>query len=204
MCVSLGVLMRNRSRAACLAAVLVGALSLQARAQEPVGDAGTASSPPEVTVRHDMFVSLKTVRDFFPTITRTNAEEGSTGPGKPEATRTVAYTTADRGQRVALTVAEYDTAGDALSGYQEALSKSQSSELNPIAISNVGQQVFANTITQGGATSVVMTSLDGSLIVGATMAGYEASTDNISKLAGLVRAEVTQAHKHIGTRRRRG
>jgi hypothetical protein len=150
-----------------------------------------------------MFVSLSVVKEFFPGISRYTFATRSTAFGKPVATRLADYTSGDGSQKVSLTVDQYVNPGEALVAYQEAAQKSQADESNPIAISNVGQQVFAYTAAQAKGAHVSITALDGPLIVGATLTGYEATTDNIAKLGDLTRKQVAQASAHITTRRKR-
>lgn len=197
--------MRRRLAVAWFAAVMLGTLSLKVYAQEEAGTPPTTNtvSAPEPTLRRDMFVSLSVVKELFPAVSRYTSAVHSTPFGKPVATRLQEYTSNDGSQKVSLSVDQYTNPGEALSAYQEADQKSQSDETNSIAISNVGQQVFAYTITKAGGTRIAITSVDGLLVVGATLTGYEATTDNIAMLGDLTRKEVVQASTHINTRRRR-
>jgi len=197
--------MRRRLAVAWFAAVLLGALSLKVYAQDEVvtpPPSTKTSSTSEPTLRRDMFVSMSVVKDFFP-VSRNTSGTHSSPFGKPVATRVEDYTSSDGSLKVSLTVDQYANPGEALSAYQEADQKSQSDETNPIAISSVGQQVFAYMVSKAGATRVSIIAVDGPLVVGATLSGYEATTDNISKLGDLTRKEVAQASTHINTRRKR-
>ncbi len=194
----------SRSRLAWLAAIIIGALCLSAYGQdEPVTEpSSSTSSTSDFTLPRKMFVSLGVVKQFFPAVTRQySPDSNSTAVGKPQATRMVIFSTNDGSKRVTLSVADYDNPGDASSAYQQAAQKSQLPEFNPIAVSNVGQQVFAGTVAQGTQTQVSLTALDGTLIVGATLAGFDATTENIGKLAELARKEVSEAKTHARRRR---
>jgi hypothetical protein len=187
-----------------LAVGLLAALSLSAYAQEPTADEPSiTNSAPQSAVKRDMFVSLKVVKEFFPAITHYKAETNSTALGSPIATRMVNYTSDDSSSKVSLSVDEYENANDAMQAYQQAAEKAQRSEFTPIALSNVGQEVFGNTVTQNGESQIAIVALDGALIVGTRLTGYESTTENIAKLASLAREEVGQARAHAGKSRRR-
>jgi hypothetical protein len=59
----------------------------------------------------------------------------------------------------------------------------------PISIPPVGQRAFAGTVSMGGETHVGLGALDGKLIAGVTLAGFDATSDNITNLVALARAE---------------
>lgn len=202
--------MRRRSQWACLAGILLGLLPLQARAQDdnyspPIvpTNRSTRNTSADPELRRDMFVSLDVVKESFPEVSRYSLQPHANAAGNLVASGMVDYATKDGAQKVRLSVDQYQNAAESLVAYQDASQKSQAAESNPIAISNVGQQVFAYTMPQGSGTSVAITSLDGGLIIGAILNGYEATTDNIAKLADLTRKEVAQAHAHLTTRRKR-
>ncbi len=207
--------MRRRFPLAGFAAVLVAALTATVYAQdEPTTDqpnvpTSSTSSPKKTSstsdsaLHRDMFVTLAVVQQFFPEVMKDGLETDSAAVGKPVATRAANYTSKDGSKRVILSVDQYQSVGEALYAYQDARQKSEASEANPIAISNVGQQVFAYNVTQGTETRPVITSLDDTLIVRATLAGYDATTDSIAKLADLTGKEVEQARAHVSTRRKR-
>jgi|SRR5271165_1886833 len=204
--------MLSRSGVAWLAAALVLALSLTAYAQdepatEPRPGGKTTTTPTSNTseseLRRDMFVSLAVVKDFFPEVTRSTFEADATAFGKPVGTRIANYTTNDGSKKISLSVDQYQNPAEALFAYQDTAQKNELAEVNPIAISNVGQQVFANTLAQGKDKRIAITSLDGTLMVTAMLAGYDTTTDNIARLADLARKEVEQAHAHVSARRKR-
>jgi len=196
-----------RSHVAWLAVGLV-VFSLAASAQdEPATEAGTATSSAisksDFALPRNMFVSLKVVREFFPEpIRQQNAAESSAPLGKALAARTIVYANKDGSRRVLLAVSLYANPSESTLAYQEALRKTQLPEFNPIAVSNVGQQVFG-IMTQGTETQVSIYSLDDMLMVTGTLAGYDATTEDISKLVDLTRKEVTEARAHVPARRKR-
>lgn len=103
----------------------------------------------------------------------------ATAVGNPEDTRAAIYANADSTKLVTVTVDRYATVGDAAAAYREALDKSEAVPgFGPISIRlNVGQQSFAGTVTMGGETHVGLGALDSRLIVGATLAGFDATPD---------------------------
>ena len=84
----------------------------------------------------------------------------------------------------------YRKSSDATSAYQTALQKSEDVPgFEPITIPSVGQQSFAGSVTQGGETHVGLGALDGNFVFGATLAGFDATPDNVTNLVGLARAQ---------------
>jgi hypothetical protein len=59
----------------------------------------------------------------------------------------------------------------------------------PVPSENLGQNAFVGTVTQGGETHVGLGALQGMLIVGATLAGYDPTRENTAKLISLTREE---------------
>ena len=182
--------------------VLAVALSVPAFGQEqPTNDANGASAS-DTTLSRNMLVSVKVVKEFFPAIARLEgSEENRSAVGQPAASRTAVYTTKDAAKKVILSVGQYANLGDALTAYQETVKTIQVPELTPIALSNVGQDVFAGIVSEGNDTRVTINTLDGDLLVGATLTGFEATTANIAKLADLTRRELAQAKSHERSRR---
>lgn len=196
--------MRRGLQAMCFAAVLVGAFVIKGYAQESPSDeaSGSTSKASDALLSRNTLVSVKEVKQFFPTINRLqSSQENEAAVGKPAGTRAAVYTPKDGSKKVILSVDQYANPGDALIAYQETTKKLQVPELTPIAVSNIGQDVFAGILTQGEETRVTMNALDGDLLVGAMLVGFDASTDNIAKLAALTRKEVAQAKAHARSRR---
>jgi hypothetical protein len=149
-----------------------------------------------------MVVSLKVAQQFFPTVTRElGTGANSTTVGTPKATRMVVYSTNDGSKTVTLTVDDYDNPSEAWLAYQQAVKRTDLPEFTSIAVSNVGQLVVAGTVTKGTETHTEVTTQDGTLIVGAALAGFEATTEEIGKLVELTREELSEAKAHISNRR---
>jgi hypothetical protein len=135
------------------------------------------------------------VNRFFAEVT----QEASTGQnltavGKPKATRTVIYANSDSSKKVTITVDQYMSSSDASSAYQEAVQKSKTVPgFKPVSASNLGQNAFIGTVTQGEETHIGLGALHGTLIVAATLAGYDPTSGNIAKLLSLTREEEAAA-----------
>ena len=195
--------------------MLAGALCLSALAQEePAADSGaTAAVPAKSSPRtksdaslpvlpRKMVVTLKAVQQFFPAVTRELNTGANPAPiGNPKASRMVVYATNDASKKVILSVDDYENPSEAWLAYQQALKKSDLPQFTSIAVSNVGQQVVAGTITEGGETHTQVTTLDGALLVAGTLAGFDATTEDIGKLVELTREELSEAKAHAGNRR---
>ena len=185
--------MRNGPRLTKFAAVFIAvikALSLTADGQSPSPANNSAKASDSMLPRR-VVVSISTVTRFFPEVTR----EASTGRNltavsNVKATRSVIYVNSDSSKKVTITVDEYATASDASSAYQEAVAKSKSVPgFKPVHAENLGQDAFVGTVTQGGETHIGLGALHGTLIVGATLAGYDLTPENTAKLISLTREE---------------
>jgi len=176
---------------------LVGALSLAAYGQ-PSPSSGTTSTSDSVLPR-SFVVPLSVVDEFFPQVT----QEASTGQnltavGNPKATRSVIYANAENSKKVTITVDQYESSTDASSAYQQAVEKSKIPGFKPVSVPNVGQEAFAGTVTMGAETHVGLGALVGKLIIGVTLAGYDATPDNIAKLVAVARKEEAAARAAQG------
>lgn len=139
----------------------------------------------------NFILPLNAVSQLFPQAIRpARSGPNEVAVGNPIATREVIYADQDASMLVTISVDQYGSTNDAASAYQLALHKS--SEVPgfiPIAIPVVGQKAFAGTVTMGGETHVGLGALDSTLIVGATLAGFSATTDNVTALVALARVE---------------
>lgn len=196
--------MVNRSRMGWLIAVLIAAveaLSLAAYAQSSAGNDTTSSSGS--LIPRNAVIPKTVVNRFFPEVSQ-EASTGSnlTAVGKPKATRSVIYVNSDSSKKVTITVDQYASSNEASSAYQEAVQKSKTVPgFKPIAVADLGANAFIGTVTQGEETHIGLGALHGTLIVGATLAGYEPTSDNIAKLVSLTREEeaiVKAAHDENG------
>jgi hypothetical protein len=175
---------------AALVIAAVGALSL----------AACRDSSSDSTLPRNVVVPLSVVNQFFPDVTQeASTGQNTTAVGNPTATRSVIYTTSDGSKKVTLTVDQYGSASDASSAYQEAVQKSEAVPgFTPLPPPNVGQQAFAGIVTMGAETHVGLGALDGTLIVGATLAGYDATPTNIAQLVALASTEDAAAKAALG------
>lgn len=62
----------------------------------------------------------------------------------------------------------------------------------------LGQQAFAGTTTMDAETHIGLGTLDHKLIVGATLAGYDATPDNPTKLVAVARMQGAAAKRIAG------
>jgi hypothetical protein len=189
--------MQNGSQQTPIASLLtgiIGTLSLAAYGQSVPPGSGTTSAS-ESVLRRNAVVPMSVVNRFFPEVT----QEASTGQnltavGKPKATRSVVYANSDSSKKVTITVDQYVSSSDASSAYQEAVQKSKTvAGFKPVSASNLGQNAFIGTVTQGEETHIGLGALHGTLIVAATLAGYDPTSGNIAKLLSLTREEEAAA-----------
>jgi hypothetical protein len=172
--------------------------SLAASGQSVSPGSGTTNASAPVLAR-DAIVPLTVVKRFFPEIT----QEASTGnnltaAGKTTATRSVIYTNSDSLKKVTISVDQYESANDASSAFQEAVQKSKTVPgFKPVSAPNLGQNAFIGTVTQREETHIGLGALHGTLIVGATLAGYDPMEGNITKLLSLAREEEAAAKEAV-------
>ena len=137
----------------------------------------SSSATPSATLRRNVIVPLTAVSRLFPDITReTSTGRNLTATGDPKATRMVIYAIDAGSKKATITVDQYRSRRDASSAYQQAVQKSQSVPgFKLILVANLGQQTFAGTVTIDAETHIGLGVLDDKLIVGATLAGYDAT-----------------------------
>ena len=118
----------------------------------------------------------------------------------------VIYETGDGSKKVTITVDQYASSSEASSAYQQAVQKSQSVPgFKSVRVPTLGQQSFAGTVTMGAETHIGLGALDHKLIVGATLAGYDAAPDNTAKLVAVARIQGGAAKRAMSGRiHRRG
>jgi hypothetical protein len=153
--------------------------------------AAGAPSQARSLLPRNVVISLDDARRFFPDIAReASTGNNATAVGSPRATRSVIYATKDGSKRVTISVDRYASAADALSAYRQAVQRSQSVRgFKPLPMPNVGTRAFAGTVTQNGETHIGLGELTGTAIVGATLAGYDATPANVARLVALARAQ---------------
>jgi hypothetical protein len=192
--------MSSRSWLTQLAApsiALVGILSLVAYGQS--SPPSSATSTPESVLPRSFIVAVRVVEEFFPEVTReASTGQNSTAVGNPKATRSMIYANADNSKKVTISVDEYESSTEASSAYEQAVAKSKIPGFKPVSVPNLGQKAFAGTVTMGAETHVGLGALIGKLIVGVTLAGYDATPDNITKLIAVARKEDAAARAALG------
>lgn len=170
--------------------VVIATWSLTASAQSPL-PAKSTTTPSEPLLPRNVVVPLSVVNRFFPEITR-EITTGQNLPavGNPKATRSVIYANGDSSKKVTISVDQYGTSSDAWSAYQEAAAKSKRVPgFKPVSAANPGKNAFVGSVTQGGETHIGLGALHGTLIVGATLAGYNPTPDKLANLISLTREE---------------
>jgi hypothetical protein len=148
-------------------------------------------------------VPLKAVNRFFAEVTQqASTGRNSTAVGNPKATRSLIYANDDDSKKVTITADLYRNSRDAWSAFREALQKSEEVPgFKPISIPTVGQRSFAGKVTMGAETHVGLGALDSKLIVGVTLAGFDATPHNIAELVALARVEDAAAKEALGVAR---
>ena len=193
---------REGTRRALLAALLTTmAISAPPAAIGQSPPPGSAADVSGGLLPRKFVVSLQLVGQFFPEIIQTvSTGRDKTAVGNPDATRAAIYANVDGTKLVTVTVDRYPSAAYAAAAYQEALDKSESVPgFGPISIQlNVGQRAFAGTVTMSGETHLGLGALNDRLIVGATLAGFDATPDNLVNLVALARAEDAAATAAAG------
>jgi len=188
--------------ATSLTIALIGILSLNVYAQSPSQSAAATSASGSLLSR-EVVVPLSVVNRFFPDITReATTGQNLTAVGNAKATRSVIYANSDSSKKVTITVDQYASSSDASSAYQEAVQKSKTVPgFKPIPAENLGQNAFIGTVTQGGETHIGLGALDGTVIVGATLAGFDPTPDIIDKLISMTREEEGVAKTAVAAKR---
>jgi hypothetical protein len=188
--------MHSRSDLRRLAALLIaitGSLPFAGYGQSaPPGD-GTTSTPGSVLPRK-VVVRISVVNRFFTVTREASTAANLTAVGNPKATRSVIYANSDSSKKMTITVDQYASPTDASSAYQEAVQKSKIVPgFEPVSASDLGQNAFIGTVTQGNETHIGLGTLQGTLIIGATLVGYDPTPDNIAKLVSVTREEEAAA-----------
>ena len=180
-------------RLTALSIAIVGTLLLACESfSAPVTSGGTLS--------RNVIVPLSAVTRLFPDIIReASTGRNATATGNPKATRLVIYESGDGSKKVTITVDQYGSPRDASSAYKQAVQTSQSVPgFKPVRVPRLGQQAFAGTTTMDGETHIGLGTLDHKLIVGATLAGYDATPDNVTKLVAVTRMQGAAAKRAAG------
>jgi hypothetical protein len=173
-------------------------LSVAAMALLALAACGDATAP---LLPRDAVVPVGAVSKYFPGVTT----EASTGPnatsvGKPVASRSVVFTSADGKKKVTLSVDQYASAGDAAGAFATAVEGSKAAPgFNPAAAPKLGEEAFAGTSQVGAEMHFGLGARDGRLIMSATHAGdIPVTPDNTNNLIALGGAELTTAKQVLG------
>ena len=169
-------------RVAALLIAIIWTVSLAAHGQSRSPTTGSTSTSDFVLPRN-VVVPLSVVKNSFSEIAReTSTGQNLTAVGKPKATRSVIYTNSDGSKKVTISVDQYANSSDASSAYQEAVQKSKTVPgFKPVSTPNLGPHAFIGSVTQGAETHIGVGALDGALIVGATVVGYDPTPGNHSR-----------------------
>jgi len=181
------------TRLAAILVAITGSLSLPAYGQSASPGNGTTSTTGSVLPRK-VVVPISVVSRFFSVTREVSTGQNLTAVGNPKATRSVIYANSDSSKKVTITVDQYASPTDASSAYQEAVQKSKIVPgFKPVSASDLGRGAFIGTVTQGDETHIGLGALQGTLIVGTTLAGYDPTPDNIAKLVSVTREEEAAA-----------
>ena len=185
----------NRQRGARAVVLSVAAIALLSLAA--CGDAG----PSVQLLPRDTVVPVSAVTKYFPDVTK----ESSTGPnetsvGKPVASRSVVFTSADGKKKVTVSLDQYASASDAAAAYQTAVEGSKAAPgFKPATAPDLGQEAFAGTSQVGAEMHFGLGARDGRLIMSATHAGdIPVTPDNSNNLISLGSEELTTAKQVLG------
>ncbi len=179
------------------------ALGLLCTATATACDSTTSSSAPaqQLLLPRNAVLDLAAVGRFFPQVT-VEAKTGrdTTAQGNPNATRAVFFENISGSKRVTITVDAYANTADASSAYATAVEKSKIPGFKPLEVPNLGDKTFAGTVRMGNETHVGIGVLLGNLVVGATLAGFDASRANVTQLVDMTRAEVAHVSRLLVNR----
>jgi hypothetical protein len=158
-------------------------------------ESSSSSATSDRTLPRNVIVPLSAISRFFPDVVReASTSRNVMATGNPKATRMVIYESGDRSKKVTITIDQYRSFDDASSAYELALRKSRSVPgYKPVRVPNLGQQTFAGTVTIDTETHIGLGALDHKLILGATLAGYDATSHNRDKLVALARMQAAVA-----------
>jgi len=166
-------------RVAALLIAMIWTVSLAAHGQSQSHTTGSARTPDFVLPRN-VVVPLSVVKSSFSEIAQeTSTGQNLTAVGNPKATRSVIYTNSAGSKKMTITVDQYANSSDASSAYHEAVQKSKTVPgFKPVSTPDLGPHAFIGTMTQGAETHIGVGALEGTLIVGATLVGYDPTPGN--------------------------
>ena len=181
------------SRAVVRSVAAIALLSLAA--------CGDAAAPSASLLPRNTVVPVSEVTKYFPDVTK-EASTGSneTSVGKPIASRSVVFTSADGKKKVTVSVDQYSSASDAAAAYQTAVQGSKAAPgFNPATTPNLGEEAFAGTSQVGDEIHFGLGAREGRLIMSATHAGdIPLTPGNSNNLISLGGEELTTAKQVLG------
>jgi hypothetical protein len=197
----------NRQRGPQVAVLSVAAIALLSLAacgddsSSKTASSTTTTAASAALLPRNTVVPVSVVTQYFPDVTK----EASTGPnetsvGKPIASRSVVFASADGKKKVTLSVDQYASASDAAAAYQTAVQGSKAAPgFKPAASPNLGQEAFAGTSQVGAEMHFGLGARDGRLIMSATHAGdIPVTPENSDNLISLGGVELTTAKQVLG------
>ena len=108
------------------------------------------------------------------------------------------YSNGDSSKKVTVSVDKYASDQAASSAFQEAIDKSEKvTGFTAPAAPDIGQKASAGIVTQGDESHVGVGAVSGPLIIQATIAGYEPSSQNISNIEAVAKSEVAHARSAL-------
>ena len=181
------------SRAVVRSVAAIALLSLAA--------CGDAAAPSASLLPRNTVVPVSEVTKYFPDVTK-EASTGSneTSVGKPIASRSVVFTSADGKKKVTVSVDQYSSASDVAAAYQTAVQGSKAAPgFNPATTPNLGEEAFAGTSQVGAEIHLGLGAREGRLIMSATHAGdIPLTPGNSNNLISLGGEELTTAKQVLG------
>jgi hypothetical protein len=184
---------RQRSALVGLAVPAIALLSLTA------GSAATAASAR--LLPRNAVVAVNVVTQYFPDVTtEANTGPNETSVGKPLASRSAVFTSADGRKKVTVSVDQYASTRDAAAAYRTAVKGSKAAPgFKPAATPKLGREAFAGTSQVGAEMHFGLGARDGRLIISVTHAGdIPVTPDNSSKLISLGAVELSTARQVLG------
>ena len=191
-------------RAAVLSVAAIVLLSLAACGDDSsskTASSTTAAAAPAAQLARNTVVPVSVVTQYFPDVTKeTGTGPNETSVGKPIASRSVVFSSADGKKKVTLSVDQYASASDAAAAYQTAVQGSKAAPgFKPAASPNLGQESFAGTSQVGTEMHFGLGARDGRLIMSATHAGdIPVTPDNSNNLISLGGVELITAKQILG------
>jgi len=189
------------TRTAVLSVVAIALLSLAACGDDPSSNTTTAASA-ELLSRNTV-LPVSVVTQYFPDVTNeASTGQNETSVGKPIASRSVVFASADGNKKVTLSIDQYADITDAAAAFQTAVQGSKAAPgFRPAASPDLGQEAFAGTSQVGAEMHFGLGARDGRLIMSVTHAGdIPVTPDNSNNLISLSRMELVTAKQVLSAR----